>query len=157
MKYKCALFVVDNIEKAKNFYIEILGQEIKYDFGESVTFKGDFAIHEKKHFSYLLEGLAIHKNPNNSELYFEYDDLEQLENKLEKEKVEFIHQVKEQPWRQKVLRFYDIDKNIIEVGESLEHLVYRLWNEGKSYEEIGEVTDMDNEFVEESIKKFSRR
>jgi len=27
----------------------------------------------------------------------------------------FVHELREQPWRQKVARFYDPDKNIIEI------------------------------------------
>lgn len=97
MKYICALFVVDDMEKAKYFYVRILGQKIKYDFGENVTFEGDFALHEKEHFRGLLGSLMINKGSNSSELYFEYDDLEELEDKLKRENVEFIHEMKEQP------------------------------------------------------------
>ncbi|WP_252187569.1 glyoxalase/bleomycin resistance/dioxygenase family protein [Anaeromonas gelatinilytica] len=74
----------------------------------------------------MLPILLLYKPSCNSELYFEYDDLEELQSKLKKEKVEFIHEMREQPWRQRVLRIYDPSKNIIEVGESLEYLSYRL-------------------------------
>jgi hypothetical protein len=32
--------------------------------------------------------------------------------------VEYVHPLREQPWRQRVVRFYDPDHHIIEVGES---------------------------------------
>lgn len=47
---------------------------------------------------------------------------------------------------QRVLRIYDSSKNIIEIGESMEYLVYRLWKKGKTKEEIGEITNMGIEF-----------
>ena len=154
MKYICALFVVYDMEKAKYFYVRILGQKIKYDFGENVTFEGDFALHEKEHFRGLLGNLTINKGSNSSELYFEYDDLEELEDKLKRENVEFIHEMKEQPWRQRVLRIYDPSKNIIEIGESLEYLAYRLWKEGKTKDEIGQITNMGKEFAKMAIEKI---
>ncbi|MFW6311836.1 MAG: VOC family protein [Nanoarchaeota archaeon] len=154
MRYVCALFVVDDIEESKDFYVNTLEQKIKYDFGENVTFEGDFALHEKNHFSGLIGNRLIYKPANNSELYFEYDNLEVLQNKLKKEKVEFIHEMKEQPWRQRVLRFYDPSKNIIEIGESIEYLAYRLWQEGKTIEEIGEITNMGIDNANEIIEKY---
>lgn len=154
MKYICALFVVDDMEKSKDFYVRILGQKIKYDFGENVTFEGDFALHEKEHFRGLLGNLMINKGSNCSELYFEHDNLKELEDKLKRENVEFIHEMTEQPWRQRVLRIYDPSKNIIEIGESLEYLAYRLWKEGKTEDEIGQITNLGKEFARMAIMKF---
>ena len=37
-------------------------------------------------------------------------------------------------------RFYDPDKNIIEVGESMEHLVLRLYRQNHSSDEIAKMT-----------------
>lgn len=156
LKYICSLFTVNDIEESKRFYTEVLNQKIKYDFGENITFEGDFALHKREHFSHLIDKSLISAS-NNSELYFEYDNLSALQNRLEKEEVEFLHKIKEQPWRQQVLRFYDPSKNIIEVGESIEHLAFRLWKEGKSMEKIGELTNMGKDFAEKSIKAYSNR
>jgi hypothetical protein len=61
--------------------------------------------------------------------------------------------MREQPWRQRVVRFYDPDRHIIEVGESMEHLCYRLYTEGKTIAEIEKITMMPREFVKLAIKK----
>ncbi len=53
MKYICPLIVVESIKKSRFLYEEILEQAVKTDFGENVTFIGDFAIHEKAHFKKL--------------------------------------------------------------------------------------------------------
>jgi catechol 2,3-dioxygenase-like lactoylglutathione lyase family enzyme len=45
MKYICPLIVVKDIAESRHFYENILGQKVKYDFGENVTFEGDFSIH----------------------------------------------------------------------------------------------------------------
>jgi len=73
---------------------------------------------------------------------------------LKANNVKFVHEVREQPWRQKVVRFYDPDKNIIEVGESMEHLTFRLFKEGKSIEEITSITKMPIDFIKTSIPNY---
>lgn len=50
MKFKCALYVVNDIQQSRAFYENLLDQKVKYDFGENVTFEGDFSIQEKKVF-----------------------------------------------------------------------------------------------------------
>ncbi|MBT7993509.1 MAG: glyoxalase/bleomycin resistance/dioxygenase family protein, partial [Bacteroidetes bacterium] len=50
MKFICALVTVSDILVARNFYENILDQKVKFDFGENVTFHGDFALHLESHF-----------------------------------------------------------------------------------------------------------
>ena len=88
---------------------------------------------------------------NNFELYFEYDDVEQIVEKLKAEKVEFVHELREQPWKQLVVRFYDPDKNIIEIGETIEYLAFRLYRQGNSIDDISKMTGLNSEFVEKII------
>lgn len=54
MKYICPLITVADIQRSRWFYETILAQTVKYDFGESVTFQGDFAIHQQAHFQQLI-------------------------------------------------------------------------------------------------------
>ncbi len=71
MKFKCPLIVVSDINKSRYFYEDLLKQKVKFDFGENITFEGDFAIHEVEHFSKLaiLKEGKILFNSNNCELY----------------------------------------------------------------------------------------
>jgi catechol 2,3-dioxygenase-like lactoylglutathione lyase family enzyme len=154
MKFICALITVGNMERSREFYENVLEQKVKYDYGENVTFHGDFAIHLRSHFQGLIDKREVTKGANNVELYFELDNLEKLEKKLNKEGVEFVHGIREQPWRQKVMRFYDPDQHIIEVGESFEHLSYRLHREGLEIGKIAEITYMPESFVRDSIARF---
>lgn len=153
MKYICPLITVNDINQSKEFYVNTLDQKIKYDFGENVTFEGDFAIHLKSHFQSLINNKPISDNGNNFELYFEHDDVEEIFQRLEEQGVVFIHEIREQPWKQKVMRFYDPDNNIIEVGESMEYLSYRLHKEGMDIHEIAKIITMPLEFVQTSIKQ----
>ena len=117
MKFICALITVDDIERSKAFYQNVLNQKIKFDYGENVFFEGNFAIHLKSHFQNLIDGKEVKSYSNAFELYFETDEIENIEKKLSSNNVESIHKTREQPWKQKVLRFYDPDGNIIELGE----------------------------------------
>lgn len=156
MKYICPLVVVEDIKKSRLFYENILGQTVKMDLGENITFDGDFAIHQKDHFRKLIGDNVIIKRSNNFELYFEDDDLESIVLKLKENDIEFIHEIIEQPWRQRVIRFYDHDKNIIEVGERLEHLAYRLARENYSENEISKIIGLPEEIVHNLITQVFR-
>ena len=148
MKYICPLLVVSNLDRSRTFYETLLRQKVKVDFGENLTFEGDFAIHRKEHYSSLIENKDISFGGNNAELYFEYDDVDGIAAELDAHEVEFVHPVLEQPWRQKVVRIYDPDKHIIEIGESMEHLCHRLLGEGKTLEEVSQITYMPLKFVQ---------
>ncbi len=153
MKYVCALITVDNMAVSRRFYEELLGQTVEFDFGENVAFKG-FSLHLKPHFESLLGEpgkFPAQKRSNNMELYFETDEVLEFSEKLKQAGVEFIHEVKEQPWGQRVMRFYDPDSHIIEIGETMEGLVVRLHNNGLSLEEIAAKTYMPREFIENAL------
>ena len=49
MKYICSLITVSDIKHSRDFYENILNQKVKFDFGENITFHGDFAIHLLTH------------------------------------------------------------------------------------------------------------
>jgi len=156
MKFLCALITVTDMERSRQFYTGLLEQKIKYDFGENITFHGDFAIHLRSHFKELIDNKEIKNRANDCELYFENDALEMMEKKLKNEEVKFVHGLREQSWRQKVMRFYDPDENIIEVGESFEHLSYRLHREGMEVEKISRITYMPQDFVKKSIARYEQ-
>ena len=148
IRYVCPLITVKDIEKSKEFYENILKQEIELDLGENVAFKGGFAIHDMEHFQNLTgKPLPIASSKDFMELYFELNEIEELESKLESLNAEFVHKIREQPWGQRVMRFYDPDKYIIEVGEPLEFVVKRFAAQGFSLEEISEKSSMPVEFV----------
>ena len=157
MKFVCSLTVVSDIKRSRIFYENILKQKVKYDFGENICFEGDFAIHLKSHFSNLIGNKEILLGGNSSELYFEDDNLEELIQRIRDHDVKIIHEIKEQPWKQRVIRFYDPDNNIIEVGETMEFLCYRLYKEGYKNIMIKEMTSMSEEFIQNSIEIYEKR
>lgn len=151
INYICPLLTVQNIEKSKKFYQKILDQKIEIDHGANITFKGGFAIHDIKHYQGLLgDSIKVQKidKKNFIELYFESTEIGVIEEKLIAFGCEFIHKMKEQPWGQKVLRFYDPDGYIIELGEPLDAVVRRFALEGLTREEISKRSSMPLEFVD---------
>ncbi len=157
VKYVCSLIVVDDVGKSRFLYETLLGCRVVSDFGENVGFEGSFAIHQERHFRKLISGRRVEKKSNSCELYFEDDEIEKIEEKIGKHGFEFIHKTKEQPWRQRVFRFYDYDGNIIEIGESLEYVAYRLSLENKTVAEIVESTSLPERAVVEAIRKYSKK
>jgi catechol 2,3-dioxygenase-like lactoylglutathione lyase family enzyme len=125
-KFICPLFVVRDMEVSRKFYENMLGQEVEYDF----------AIHRMSHFESLTGNSDIIFNSNNAELYFESTELVELRDELVRSGIHFIHDIVDQPWKQQVMRFYDPDGHIIEVGEPLNYTARRLSAEGLSEDQI---------------------
>ncbi len=156
MKFVCPLIVVEDISISKLFYEQVLGQKVKFDFGENVVFKGDFAIHLKAHYQQLLgepDNYPVTQQAHNGELYFETEDIEAMHDRLRRDEVEFIHQIREEPWGQRVMRFYDPDGHIIELGETMEAVVWRFCKQGLSTDEVSQRTSMPAGFVERVVNE----
>jgi len=117
-RFVSSLITVADIKRSRNFYEEVLGQKVEADYCENVSF-GSFCIHLTSHFQKLIDNKPITNCANNFELYFDSDDLTQTVKKLQECNVQFIHEIREMPWKQKVIRFYDPDNNIIEIGEPM--------------------------------------
>jgi len=156
LTYIGPLMVVEDMARARAFYEDLLGQTVKFDFGENVQFEGGFSLHLKAHFQALLGGaetFPVCRRAHWGEIYFELDDLETLFQRLSNARVEFIHAIHEQPWGQRVMRFYDPDSHIIEVGESLQAVVWRFYQQGLPIEQISEKSSMPRTFVEQVIRE----
>jgi catechol 2,3-dioxygenase-like lactoylglutathione lyase family enzyme len=153
--FMCALVTARDVAKSRHFYETLLGQKVKFDFGQNVTFEGDFAIHEEAHFLSLLGADAAQSGGgagNNFELYFETDDMEAILHKLESEHIEFIHGLREQPWGQRVMRLYDPDRHIVEIGEPMSAVISRLHRAGMTADDIRGKTSMPEDIIKKVIE-----
>jgi catechol 2,3-dioxygenase-like lactoylglutathione lyase family enzyme len=137
MKFSGTLIVVRNIDKARQFYHDVLGLEVTSDFGANVALTGNIAlqtIDTWKEFIHKQDEEIILKN-NAFELYFEEDDIDAFVARLNNMKyIEYVHPLFEHPWGQRVVRFYDLDKHIIEVGENMNLVVRKFIDGGLSIE-----------------------
>ena len=137
MKYVCTLIAVKNIELSKKFYHDILDQEVIADLGANVTLTGGFALQRSDtwgNFIHKSQDKIIYGN-NDAGLYFEEDDMDAFIQKLSNFNVEYVHPLKEHSWGQRVVRFYDLDKHIIEVGENMAIVAKRFINSGMTVEQ----------------------
>lgn len=100
----------------------------------------------------FIEKDEINFGGNNFEIYFEEDEFDNFIDNLEKCNVELVHSVKEHSWGQRVVRFYDLDKHIIEVGENMKIVCKRFLNGGMTPEQVAERMDVPIEFVIACIK-----
>lgn len=51
--YVCPLIKVADIVESREFYENVLKQEVEVDHGANIAFKGGFAIHDVEHFQGL--------------------------------------------------------------------------------------------------------
>jgi len=155
-KYNGSVFFVEDVEKSKAFYTDILGQKIEMDFGRCVGFIGGFSIWEKS-YAYKMIGLKENDNAinkNDVELYFEVEDLDELLVKLKINKIKFVHDIIEQPWAQRCFRIYDPDNHIIEFAEPMTIVIERLYDEGLTHNQIVKKSLMPLDIVLDVIGKI---
>ena len=155
-EFKNTVLLVEDVEKSKSFYVERLGQEISEDLGRYISFKGGLCIWDAEFANKLIFNQDFERiNPvrKQVELYFECKDVTSVYQQMKEQRSEFIHELKEQPWGQRVFRFYDPDRYIIEVAETMADVVVRLDQQGMSLKEIAEKTTFTQEKVTEILKK----
>lgn len=148
MKFQLALLAVKDVEVSKKFYGELFDQTVALDLGKNVTFSGGFAIQQD--FAWLtgLKEDSVKEQPHNMELYFEVEDFDAFLRKLDAyENVRYVHPPKKYEWQQRVVRIYDPDFHIIEIGESMEVIARRYLGQGYSVEETAEIIQHPAEFV----------
>jgi catechol 2,3-dioxygenase-like lactoylglutathione lyase family enzyme len=158
LKFVSPLIVVEDMERSRRFYEQLLGQKVKFDFGLDVPFEGDFTIHQRAHFQTLLGDATqppIAGKAPWGELYFESGELDATYQRLNEAGVEFIHPIIEQPWGQRAMRLYDPDGHILEIGEPMEAVVWRLHMQGVPEGAISEKSGMPREFIAAVIKERS--
>lgn len=149
MKFQCALLAVKDVERSKRFYGELFGQTVTLDLGWNVTFSGGFAIQQE--FAWLtgLDPASVVERSHNMELYFEADDFDAFLALLEtRPETEYVCRPMEHEWHQRVVRIYDPDYHIIEIGESMAVIARRYLAEGHSVEETAKIIQHPVEFVE---------
>ena len=152
MQYKGPMLVVNDIDKSVEFYENILGMSVILDFGANKTLTGGLALQTAETYRDFIDGRALCFGGNDFELYFEEDDFDSFIQRLKIFKIEFVHPVKEHAWGQRVVRFYDPDKHIVEVGENLKSVCRRFLESGMTPEQTAERMDVPLKFVNSCTK-----
>ena len=147
MKMKNPFIVVKDMEKSKAFYRDVLGLRVISDLGANAVLTGGLALQSEGSWKdFISKELSF--GGNDSEIYFEEDNFDDFAERLEKVGgIEYVHSVKEHKWGQRVVRFYDLDKHIIEVGENMKFVCKRFADSGMTNEEIAKRMDVPVKMV----------
>ena len=117
MKLKNVLIVVKDIEKSRKFYHDLFGIDLVLDNDGNMILTEGLVLQDEKIWKSFLDRDILPKS-NSCELYFEEQDIESFVEKLEKlyPDIEYVNRLMIHSWGQRVIRFYDLDGNLIEVG-----------------------------------------
>ena len=146
MKHVCMLISVADINTARKFYEDLFGLEVFQDYGRNIAFTCGLALQQDFDWLVDLPKERVLKKSNNAEIVFEEQDFDGFLNKLEEYlDIEYLGEVTEHSWGQRVIRFYDLDGHIIEVGEDMKMVIQRFLDTGMTMEEISVKMDVSIE------------
>ena len=128
MKLRNVLVVVRDIERSRKYYHDLFGRnyqnvqlEKKLDNDGNMILTEGLVLQDAKIWENFLGKDIIPRN-NASELYFEERDIEGFIQKLEElyPDTVYVNRLMTHSWGQRVVRFYDPDGNLIEVGTPMD-------------------------------------
>lgn len=137
MKYTCSVISVADVKASRKFYEDLFGLEIYQDYGINISFTCGLSLQQDFDWLVGLPKEKIIKNSNNMELCFEETDFDGFLKKLKQyPDIVYLGNVVEHGWGQRVVRFYDPDGHIIEVGEDIKMVIRRFLAAGMTMEEV---------------------
>ena len=146
MKYVCTAISVDDVNAARKFYENLFGLEVFQDYGKNVAFTCGLALQQDFDWLVGMSKERIAEKPNNAEIVFEEQDFDGFLSKLKAyPEIEYLGEVIEHSWGQRVIRFYDLDGHIIEVGEDMKMVIKRFLSSGMTMEEVSARMDVSVE------------
>lgn len=153
--YKNVLLVVRDLPRSLAFYREVLGLTTERDFGANVTLTGGICLQTEESWRGFVD-----KRPEDlcyggcvSEVYFEEAEFAAFLKRLEALRVSLVCPPLEHRWGQRVVRFYDPDGHVVEVGEPLSAVCRRFQNGGLSEEGIARRMEIPPELVRRCLRE----
>lgn len=150
MRYGCTLLAVADMARAKHFYCELLGVKVTADFGANITLSDVISLQTLGSWQEFTDRSAddIRFGHNAAELYFEEDDLDGFLQRLSAwPDIRYVHPPKEQRWDQRVVRFYDPDGHMVEVGENMTAVVRRFLADGMTAAQAAKRMDVPEDYI----------
>ena len=152
MELKNPMLVVTDMDKTVAFYKNVLGLQVVMDFGANKVLTGGLALQTLDTYREFIGTDDISFGGNHFEIYFEEDEFDKFADNLRNCNVQYVHPVKEHAWGQRVVRFYDPDRHIIEVGEHMKTVCKRFIDSGMTPEQTAERMDVPIEYVHACIE-----
>ena len=147
MKMKNTLLAVTDIEKSAAFYKKVLGLRVVMDFGANKTLTGGLVLQTAETWKEFIGTKNISCGGGSTEIDCEEDDFDKFIEKLSGCEIKYVHPVKEHSWGQRVVRIYDPDMHIIEVGENLKTVCKRFLGSGMTPEQAAQRMGVPMKFV----------
>jgi catechol 2,3-dioxygenase-like lactoylglutathione lyase family enzyme len=150
MKFHSPMIIVADIEKSKQFYIDVLQETVSLDLGTYVVMGGFSMMTRETWNEDTKDGPAPDKTAGHGfELYFEESHLDDFVASLgQHNEIVKFSPLTEAPWGQRTIRFFDPDNHVIEVAEPMEDVVVRLLASGMTVQETFEKSMMPIEFIQ---------
>ena len=146
------MLVVTDMDKTVAFYKNVLGLQVVMDFGANKVLTGGLSLQTLGTYREFIGTDDISFGGNHFEIYFEEDEFDKFADNLRNCNVQYVHPVKEHAWGQRVVRFYDPDRHIIEVGENMKTVCKRFIDSGMTPEQTAERMDVPIEYVRACIE-----
>lgn len=117
VKLKNILIVVKDIERSKKFYHDLFDLDTILDQDGNMILTEGLVLQDEAVWRKFTDRDVVPES-NSCELYFEEEKIEKFIEKLEKlyPDIRYVNRLMTHSWGQKVIRFYDPDGNLIEVG-----------------------------------------
>lgn len=152
MKYGYTVIAVADINKARKFYEDLFGLELYQNYGINVAFTCGLSLQQEFGWLVNLPKEKVLKNSNNMELSFEEEHFDQFLQKLKQyPDIQYLGDVIEHSWGQRVIRFYDLDGHIIEVGEEMKTVIRRFLESGMTMDQVSKKMDVSVEDLQKLL------
>ena len=151
MELKNPLLAVADMERSLAFYETVLDLRVVLDFGANKTLTGGLCLQTLDTWRSFLGTDQVAFGGNDAEIYFEEARFDAFAERLSTLPIQYVHPVKEHRWGQRVVRFYDPDRHIIEVGENLAAVCRRFLDSGLTPEQTAERMDVSLEYVRKRL------
>ena len=117
MRLRNILVIVKDMERSIKFYHDLFGLDIVLGNDGNTILTEGLVLQDEKIWRDFL-GKTIIPESNSCELYFEEQKIDRFLEKLEPlyPNIQYVNRLMTHSWGQKVVRFYDLDGNLIEVG-----------------------------------------
>ena len=152
MKMMNPLLVVKDMDRSVAFYHRVLGLEVVMDFGANKTLTGGLVLQTLDTWRSLIGTDSVSFGSNSTEVYFEEDEFDRFAAHLAACGVDYVHPVKEHAWGQRVVRIYDPDRHVIEIGENIRAVCRRFLDSGMTAEETAARMDVPVAFVQDCMR-----
>ncbi len=143
MKFTGTVISVSDVNTSRKFYQDLFGLELYQNYGINVSFTCGLSLQQEFDWLVSVPKETVRKRPHNMELAFETRDFGGFLEKLRQyHGIEYLGEVIEHSWGQRVVRFYDPDGHLIEVGEKMKMVVNRFLATGMTMEEVSARMDI---------------